>query len=194
MNTQRMLNALTYAVIILGLFFKFQHWPGANMMLLASFAIFFVSATRYAIAGPQESGMSTMLHYLLSGMLMVFIAAGLFKVLHWPGGNVLQLVGYLLALLVPMILIFQKDSFHIPANYFIMFTMFFAFMLFIIPNNPLSKVMGFEQKDFESEQTRHDMEQTEAAAATTDSTAQAAPAAAEEGHEHGHEHAEGETH
>jgi hypothetical protein len=102
---------------------------------------------------------------------------------------VLQLVGYLLALLVPMLLIFQKDSFHIPANYFIMFTMFFAFMLFIIPNNPLAKSMAFEQKDFASEQTRHDMEQAEAAAAATDSIAQAAPAAAE-----GHEHVEGETH
>lgn len=193
MKTQNTLNALTYAVIILGLFFKFQHWPGANILLIVSFVSLFALAVRFALSGPKESGMNSMLHYLLSFMLIVFIGAGLFKVMHWPGGDVMQLLGYILAFLVPLVLIFQKDTFHIPSNYFIMFAMFFAFYLFIIPNNPFANALGLSKSDFSSEQTRQTTEQVEAASATTDSMSQAAPAA-EEGHEHGHEHAEGEGH
>jgi hypothetical protein len=74
-----------------------------------------------------------------------------------------------------------------------MFAMFFAFYLFIIPNNPFANALGLSKSDFSSEQTRQTTEQVEAASATTDSMSQAAPAA-EEGHEHGHEHAEGEGH
>lgn len=177
MKSQNTLNLVSYVVIIAGLFFKFSHWPGANLMLIAAFVILFISALRYTLAGAQDSGMSNMVHYLMSVALLVFVAAGLFKVMHWPGGDVLQLLGYAMAVIIPPVLLLQKGSFHIPSNYFIMFAIFFVFFLFIIPKNPFSNALGFEPKDHASEQTRQAMEQAEAEAAPTMTTTPADTAA-----------------
>jgi hypothetical protein len=167
MKSQNTLNVITYLVMIIGLVFKFSHWPGANMMLIAAFVILIVSAVRYTLAGAKDSGMSSMVHYLMSIALLVFVSAGLFKVMHWPGGDVLQLTAYVLAVIIPPVLMFQKGSFHIPSGYFIMFAIFFTFFLFIIPKNPFSNALGFEPKDHASEATRQAMEQAEAEPTST---------------------------
>lgn len=167
MKSQNTLNVITYLVMIIGLVFKFSHWPGANMMLIAAFVILIVSAVRYTLAGAKDSGMSSMVHYLMSIALLVFVSAGLFKVMHWPGGDMLQLTAYVLAVIIPPVLMFQKGSFHIPSGYFIMFAIFFTFFLFIIPKNPFSNALGFEPKDHASEATRQAMEQAEAEPTTT---------------------------
>lgn len=86
-----------------GSLFKVQHWPGANMLILSGFALlglffiplWFIFRFRES-TGTQQKGMQVL--SLVTALLL--IVPGVFKLLHWPYGNILLVIGFCVFFLV----------------------------------------------------------------------------------------------
>ncbi|MGB3946870.1 MAG: hypothetical protein WBM13_02690 [Bacteroidia bacterium] len=89
MNTVGMIASIG---IVLGAIFRFQHWPGANVMLLLGVILFsFVFLPIMFTLKLRESKEKKDKLILFVGCTtgVLFIVASVFKLLHWPGANVL---------------------------------------------------------------------------------------------------------
>jgi len=104
---QRMKNftyffGLTSALItILGAFFKWMHWPGANILISAGIVLvvgvflplFFI--LNYREQSERKNPVYPIVGYIT---LLLLLAGALFKIMHWPGAGLMTQLG--LAVLV----------------------------------------------------------------------------------------------
>ncbi len=108
-----MLRNISYLIIggilIIGLFFKFMHWPGAGPILSASLVGISIALLEHVI-----SGRTSIVHQIYSNIKskdlrniiypllgIVYVLGVLFKVMHWPGaGNmiIVSIIGTSIAL------------------------------------------------------------------------------------------------
>lgn len=89
MNTVGMIASIG---IVLGAIFRFQHWPGANVMLVLGVILFsFVFLPIMFTLKLRESKEKRDKLILFVGCAtgVLFIIASMFKLMHWPGANVL---------------------------------------------------------------------------------------------------------
>lgn len=87
------IRSIAIAGYILGILFKMLHWPGANVLLVSS-GILLVITLAFLLV--RERGPITVrLHLpaMLLGSLMAVVTGGLFKIMHWPGANMLLMTG-----------------------------------------------------------------------------------------------------
>ncbi len=85
-------GALSAIAFIIGSFFKIMHWPGAGILLLMAFVVLmtiflplmFVLKTREVKANHDRLVLAT---GTLTGIL--YALSMLFKIMHWPGANML---------------------------------------------------------------------------------------------------------
>jgi lysylphosphatidylglycerol synthetase-like protein (DUF2156 family) len=137
---KNVLNPITLICLMVGLLFKIQHWPGANILVILSAFGMMISLL---MIWKRESGdMPKTIHYLLWFTLLFFILGGIFRFMHWPFGNILAYVATFLCIITAMFLAVNRDSFAIGKRYF---TIFFFFTLFLIisrPNNPIAQILG----------------------------------------------------
>lgn len=89
----RTIRSIAIAGFILGILFKTLHWPGASYILLTSgvLSIVMLGLLLFRKPGP----MTVQLQYpaMLIGAVMAVITGGLFKIMHWPGANLLLMCG-----------------------------------------------------------------------------------------------------
>ena len=87
------IRSIAIAGFILGLLFKTLHWPGASIILLISgvLTIVTLSLLLFRKSGP----MIVQLRYpaMLIGAVIAVITGGSFKIMHWPGANMLLVLG-----------------------------------------------------------------------------------------------------
>lgn len=105
-STMKISGYVSSLLILLGSFFKFNHWPGANVCMLVG--VFFLSVLFLPLLfilkfrSTAESNRSVTLSIIgLMASLMICIGV-IFKIMHWPGaqitiigGGILLLLGYL---------------------------------------------------------------------------------------------------
>ena len=87
------IRSIAIAGSILGILFKTLHWPGASIILLSSGVL--TIATLSLLLFRKPGPMIVQLRYpaMLIGAVMGVIAGGSFKIMHWPGANMLLLCG-----------------------------------------------------------------------------------------------------
>ncbi len=142
MKTKSIVNILAFAFLVSGLLLKANHLAGANIAIILSSAIMLSSLFLFALKDNKESGMTDTLNYLLIGSVSFWIISTLFKFMHWPGSQIIAIIGYTLAFLLPIIFIFQKQDFKISKQFFITFLTFFILIIGLIPHNPISRFLG----------------------------------------------------
>jgi len=88
------IRSIGIAGLIIGILFKTLHWPGAGTIVLASGLI--VIAALAPLLFRKPGPLSIQLHRpaLLVASVIAVVAGGLFKVMHWPGANMLLLAGH----------------------------------------------------------------------------------------------------
>lgn len=87
------IRSIAIAGLITGILFKTLHWPGANMLLLLSGML---TIGTFAIAFAQQRTtwhVQVRFPRLLLAALIAVVSGGLFKIMHWPGANMLLLIG-----------------------------------------------------------------------------------------------------
>lgn len=98
-NVAGVIGAISASVLNLGITFKFQHWPGAGVMIvlgLASFALIFIPMLLKKKLKGEPSERKTLMNTLGASGLTLFALGLLFKIMHWPGAAVMLGVSVLL--------------------------------------------------------------------------------------------------
>jgi hypothetical protein len=90
------------SAFFLGVIFKTMHWPGAGPLFVLSMVLFslgFVPAYMINKFRNSENGAEKAMH-VFGGIVVSFITLGIaFKIMHWPGANILLMLATLLLLM-----------------------------------------------------------------------------------------------
>ncbi len=91
-NRIGIIGAISASVVNLGITFKFQHWPGAGVMLvlgLTCFALVFIPLLLRKKLKGEASERKTVMNTLGASGLTMFTLGILFKLQHWPGAAIM---------------------------------------------------------------------------------------------------------
>ena len=91
-NAAGIVGAISASVLNLGITFKFQHWPGAGVMIvlgLTSFALVFIPMLLRKKLKGEASERKTLMNTLGAVGLTLFALGILFKIQHWPGAGIM---------------------------------------------------------------------------------------------------------
>lgn len=97
------LAKLIYTILILGVFFKMMHWPGGNFGLLIGFcslSIYKMVQIVFVSRNSTVNSVSKALMIVMNIAQSIVSIALLFKLLHWPGANLLLSVSILYAVVI----------------------------------------------------------------------------------------------
>ncbi len=109
------MTIISISVFVIGWTFKFMHWPGAAICILTSCILFSFGCLPLIIKSRYETRKTLLTKAIvllsLADLISVLcILMGLlFKVLHWPGGNYLTIIG---SVLLVITFIFWNLSFR----------------------------------------------------------------------------------
>ncbi len=100
------LGTIAPSLLILGAFFKLQHWPGASILIvLGAFLLGAVYLPVFAMVSmrdtrKKEKKVNKTLY--VAGVItgFIFITGVLFKIMHWPGANVALTTSVLLTVVL----------------------------------------------------------------------------------------------
>ena len=109
------LGTIAPSLLIIGAFFKLQHWPGAGVLIvLGSFLLGAIYLPVFAMVSmrdtrKKEKRVNKALY--VTGVItgFIFITGILFKIMHWPGANI-ALLGSVLMVLAVFIPILIKHT------------------------------------------------------------------------------------
>jgi peptidoglycan/LPS O-acetylase OafA/YrhL len=85
-------GAISASIINLAITFKFQHWPGAGVLMtlgLVCFALVFVPMLLRKRVKDESSERKTLMNTMGAVGLMLFSLGILFKIMHWPGAAIM---------------------------------------------------------------------------------------------------------
>jgi hypothetical protein len=91
-NTAAIIGAISASVLNLGITFKFQHWPGAGVMIvlgLTTFALVVIPMLLKQKLSGEPSERKTLMNTSGAIGLTLFSLGLLFKIMHWPGAAVM---------------------------------------------------------------------------------------------------------
>ncbi|HRG58408.1 MAG TPA: hypothetical protein PK323_05580 [Bacteroidia bacterium] len=99
-STMKISGYISSMMILIGAFFKFQHWLGANILILSG--VFFMTVLFLPLLfilkfkSTEENNRSVVLS-IIGFVSSVLISSGvLFRVLHWPGARMMTIIGCVL--------------------------------------------------------------------------------------------------
>jgi hypothetical protein len=81
---------------IFGMLFKIQHWPGANIAILAGLvtgAILFVPSLLIQLFGDQEKKHKRFLYVIGAISILIYVTGFWFRILHWPIATTFLMLG-----------------------------------------------------------------------------------------------------
>ncbi len=97
------LGTIAPSLLIIGAFFKLNHWPGAGVLIvLGSFllgAVYLPVFTMVSIRDTRKKEKRVNKTLYVAGVItgFIFITGILFKIMHWPGANIALMTSVLLA-------------------------------------------------------------------------------------------------
>ncbi len=86
-------------LLMAGVLFKVMHWPGAGIVMFSGWIIvilLFLPLLLYAKLMEAETGNQRLMAWSGIGGLMIAQMSTMFKTFHWPGANILMIVGAIL--------------------------------------------------------------------------------------------------
>ncbi len=152
------------AIVVIGFVFKRNHWPGASYIMFAGFtlsAIGFCLLSFISLFAIRDNKFLRNFGFSINLILTLSFLGGLFKVQHWPYGNVMIALSSLLFLISVLSLVFtlpnsnyqEWTSFHKKFFYrAILIPMIFIFitstLTFVFPDKWDSVVYDNQSKDY----------------------------------------------
>jgi len=102
-STMKISGYVSSLLILIGSFFKLQHWPGANIMILVG--VFFLSTLFLPLLfilkfkSTEENNRSILLSIVGFVSSLAICIGILFRILHWPGARIIIVTGCCLLIL-----------------------------------------------------------------------------------------------
>lgn len=139
MKTKKSINIAALALIVFGVIFKANHWPGANVAITLGVVTMLLSLIMFGFKENKEAGVKNGLNYILIGTLILFLVGLLFKIQHWPTAGVFVVCSYFMGFLLPLIMIIQKNDFKLSRQFSITFFTYFILLITMFPKNPINQ-------------------------------------------------------
>jgi hypothetical protein len=126
-NKNYIIGLIAAMLIITGGLFKVMHWPGSGIVLVLGIfllcAIFLPTALWSAYI---DWGKRWPLFFIVIFLTVLFdFVGGLFKIMHWPGANIMMIVGigFPIVVFLPVYLYYQrKEEYRSQGNFlYVMF-------------------------------------------------------------------------
>ena len=108
--------------VVVGLFFKFMHWPGAALVVVGS--LFLLSIRLLVLSFTQLKLQSKLIQIVNPVLGCVFVLSFVFKLMHWPGANILLILSFFGISLSLLIFAFKERK-----HFLGIFPVLFAFVL-----------------------------------------------------------------
>lgn len=89
------IELITGIIFLIGLTFKFAHYPGAALLLVLGLSLGSILLLTQFFKGSAKNNLSSLMHKLTVCNGTMYIFGVLFKVMHWPGANFLIVVSML---------------------------------------------------------------------------------------------------
>lgn len=127
-------------LILIGVIFRIQHWPGGAHLMVAGTAVFvFGYAILFFIdkSKTAQTGMDKLTNIVVLATMIVIPVGFLFKGNHWPGAGIGILVSHIFLALVVIMLFLQaaKEQDNVKKMYInnsaVILTLMLAISLFI---------------------------------------------------------------
>ena len=134
------IGVISAFLILIGVAFKSQHWPGAGQALTLGAAAFVLGYSILLLIDKNKIAQNSFqktVNVLTMATMMIVMTSFLFKVQHWQGANIGIYVGHLMLLIMIPVLFMQASRETDPVkklnfnNIAILFVMLTAFSFFI---------------------------------------------------------------
>lgn len=101
-------GAIISFFLMLGIFFKIMHWPGAGPLIVvfsSFFSLYMIPVAIENIMNSEKKAL-TMINNIISAITGMILSVGLlFKIMHWPGASVMLVFGLFLGVIMILMLI-----------------------------------------------------------------------------------------
>ena len=87
------IRSLGFAALLMGILFKTLHWPAANVIMMGGTCLTFLAAVLFLTRQQGLMMVAVRKPALLFAAVAVSTSGLLFKIMHWPGANIMLLVG-----------------------------------------------------------------------------------------------------
>jgi hypothetical protein len=118
-TTLKVSGVVSTVLLTFGSLFKTMHWPGASVLLLLGFfalCFFFLPSANYVMhREKKDRGMAFLFISAFLGSFG-FLLGLLFKIMHWPGANILLLAGLATLILLFFPTLWVKVGKKAPTN------------------------------------------------------------------------------
>jgi hypothetical protein len=134
------IGVISAFLILIGVAFKSQHWPGASIALTLGAAAFVLGYSILLLIDKNKIAQNSFqktVNVLTMATMMIIATSFLFKVQHWPGANYGIYLAHLMLLVMIPLLFMQASREKDPVkklnfnNIAILFVMLTAFAFFI---------------------------------------------------------------
>ncbi len=97
---KKIINLISFVVLITGTIFKLESWPGANVLILLGTLALILGIILVGYSENKEKGLNTVQNFLATLTLLAVTIGSAFKFMHWPGGNIMMVLAALLCLAI----------------------------------------------------------------------------------------------
>ena len=115
----------TGLISIIGLLFKFLHWPGAGILVFLSLALICITLLEYLISN-LKSKLSPQ-HHVYPFLGIFYVLGVLFKLMHWPGANIMLIVS-----IIGLSCAFLGFAFNIRKSIYAIFPILYSVTIFFV--------------------------------------------------------------
>jgi hypothetical protein len=154
---QYIYGILTVILVLAGVIFKVNHWPGASILLMLGIgSLLFIFLPSALFDNYKHEGNSKNLSLYIVGYLTAFVVLGgaLFKILHWPGAGIFLMIAlpfpFVVFLPVYLYVTSKIENFDLTKTVFVLFMMahlsvFSALLALNVSKTALDSSMVLEQ-------------------------------------------------
>ncbi|MEN9334616.1 MAG: hypothetical protein RLY35_1796 [Bacteroidota bacterium] len=130
---------VAFIVWAIGAFFKMEHWPGANILLLLSGLLIMIS-TMIEFTQLEKDSKIRSLQIVVGVMVIACILGAIFKIFHWPGANFIVRVAMNVTIPAAIVFFFfGNKEYRLSRN--LVAGIFYLLLLLMIffPGNPIGE-------------------------------------------------------
>jgi hypothetical protein len=130
---------VAFIVLAIGAFFKMEHWPGANILLLLSGLLIMIS-TMIEFTQLEKDSKIRSLQIVVGVMVIACILGAIFKIFHWPGANFIVRVAMNVTIPAAIVFFFfGNKEYRLSRN--LVAGIFYLLLLLMIffPGNPIGE-------------------------------------------------------
>jgi|GEM_PF-1042665 len=124
--TMKKIQIIAWTTFLIGIVFKFLHYPGASLLLLLGALLLFIHSIIYLCKNAKTNLPISFLHLSYS-ILTIYV---LFRFQYWPGCSLLFLIGFFVTVFCFFLLFKNKTQFKLPQIFLVVYFVFFFVLSF----------------------------------------------------------------